>query len=416
MIAKVNRNPEFRRIMQLLLKNKTREYWIISCICCMIAGLLLSRALLSFSSLLITVPFFLQDRFQLNRWQLFAIGCLLLPVAISGIWSDDTTVWWNSFALKLPLLTVFLGCSSITFSQQQRTQISAFMLLSTTLAACWSCWQYLEQRAVMEAAYLKAKTLPVLMDDDHIRFSWWVVVTILISLQWFITESRKTVCALILLLVLFLVTYLHVLAAKTGLLCLYGAAGIAWLYLLFVKKKTRTALLLLGMMAGMALLAYQTLPTLRNRIQYIQYDISLLRKGEFNTGYNDAARWLSMKAGSDLLSTHPVTGVGFGDLPTAVDEWHTKHHPQSLPEERFRPANEWLVYGAGCGWPGLIFFTAGMGILLFAGTRKKISALTLSLISLLPFCIDDTLEGQNGVTILAFIVFFGLSKPVEPAS
>lgn len=401
--------------MLLLLKNKTREYWIIGCLAGIISGLLISRALLSFASVLIAVPFFLQKEKSIDRNQLYAICCLLIPVLVSGLWSSHHLVWWDSFSLRLPILTIFLGLGSVSLAQQQWKSVAAFLLISTTLAACWSLWQYVDQPSVIEDAYLRAKTLPVLMDDDHIRFSWWVVVTILISLQWFVTEGRRTVCLLILLLILFLVLYLHVLAAKTGLLCLYGAAFIAWTYLLFIKRKIKQALLLLLFFSATAAVSYRALPTLRNRVQYIQYDISLLRRGEFNSGYNDAARWLSVKAGNAILAAYPLSGVGFGDLPQAVDQWHSRNHPQSLPEERFRPANEWMVYGAGSGWPGLIFFSIGLLGLLFS-TRKNLFTVTLSLISLLPFLIDDTLEGQNGVTILAFIVFFGQSNPTETNS
>ena len=127
-------------------------------------------------------------------------------------------------------------------------------------------------------------------------------------------------------------------------------------------------------------------------------------------GYGDAARWLSIRAGYEITTQHPVAGVGFGDILNEVDQWHQINHPPSLAYERFLPANEWLVYGAGSGWPGLICFTAGMLLLLYASTSANPLSIVLSATSLIPFLIDDTLEGQYGVVILAFIAFFGQQK------
>ena len=63
--------------------------------------------------------------------------------------------------------------------------------------------------------------------------------------------------------------------------------------------------------------------------------------------YGDASRLLSIQAGYKITNEYPFTGVGFGDILGEVDHWHKKNHPASLASERFLPANEWLVYGAG---------------------------------------------------------------------
>ena len=156
-----------------------------------------------------------------------------------------------------------------------------------------------------------------------------------------------------------------------------------------------------------AMLFYATIPTLRNRIQYVVYDFSNYSTGNVMPGYNDAARWLSMKAGYQIMQTHPLYGVGFGDMYTEIDQWHQINHPNSFAYERFYPANEWLVYGTGSGWAGMICFAAGFFLLLYATTSKNILSVILSVVSIIPFLIDDSLEGQYGVLLLAFIAFFG---------
>jgi len=221
---------------------------------------------------------------------------------------------------------------------------------------------------------------------------------------------KYILCALI----IFFIVYLHILASKTGLVCLYGAALIYLLYVIIVQKKWKAGLGVVVIASAVFMLFYNTMPTLRNRIQYVVYDFSNYSKGNLMPGYNDAARWLSIKAGYAITTQHPLTGVGFGDMFAAVDQWHQQNHPNSLAYERFLPANEWLVYGTGSGFPGMACFAAGFFLLLYATTQKKILSILLSVISIVPFLIDDTLEGQYGTVLLAFIVFFVQQKLTEP--
>lgn len=213
-----------------------------------------------------------------------------------------------------------------------------------------------------------------------------------------------------------LIIYLHILAAKTGLFCLYGCGFIYSLYAVTVTKKWKQGLIIASTAIAVALVCFYTMPTLRNRIQYVLYDFGNYSKGNAMPGYNDAARWLSIRAGFSITAQHPLSGVGFGDILSAVDQWHTTYHPQSFAYERFLPANEWLVYGSGSGWPGVLFFSAGLFFLLYYSTLRNGLSVALSLVSLIPFLVDDTLEGQYGVVILAFIAFFGQQKTTGKVS
>lgn len=412
MIAKVNWKNEFRRMMQRVLKNNWREQWVSATLVFLFAGLLVSRALISFASVLIMVPF-LFNYTQPKKIILLALGLILLPVILSGLWSEDKITWWNSLSLKLPLVTMMLGLFSVNLSKQRWIQLTWIYILLVFMGCCWSLWQYAGNMAGMEAAYLKSKLLPTPAEDDHIRFSWMVVAAVLLGIKCLLFEKRSSAKFVLVSLLVFFVIYLHVLASKTGLVSLYGGGFVYLLYAILVQKKWKTVLSTVVIIAAVAMICYAALPTLRNRIQYVVYDFSNYSAGNTMPGYTDAARWLSIKAGYRITTEHPLTGVGFGDLLTAVDQWYRQNHPRSLAYERFRPANEWLVYGAGSGWPGLLCFTAGFCLLLYATTTKNVLSVMLSLVSVTPFLIDDTLEGQYGVVILAFIAFFGQQKCTE---
>ncbi|MEO7530051.1 MAG: O-antigen ligase family protein [Sediminibacterium sp.] len=412
MIAKVNWMNEFRRMMQRVLKNKWAENWVTVSLILLFTGLLISRAMLSFASVLIAVPFFFQYT-GIKRIYLLALLFIFFPVLISGLWSEDTQLWWNSFSVKIPLITMMMGLTSIQLSSKRWQQITQLFILIVFIGCCWSLLQYSQ---AIQDAYLKAKTLPTPAENDHIRFSWMVVTAILLGVKCASIEKQKLTRYILIAILLFFVIYLHILAAKTGLVCLYGGCFIYFLYTVFVQKKWKTGVSVVAIAIIAASFCYYTMPTLRNRIQYVVYDFSNYSKGNAMPGYGDAARWLSIRAGYAITKKHPITGVGFGDMLAAVNQWHQTDHPSSLLYERFLPANEWLVYGIGSGLPGLVCFTFGLLLLLYAATERNALSIVLSLISLVPFLIDDTLEGQYGVVILAFIAFFGQQKITDPVT
>ncbi len=398
--------------MQTLLKNKWQENWVTVCLLLVAMGLVFSRAILSFASVLVMVPFFFSAaRKDINKQLLTAVLLILAPVLISGIWSDNTTGWWNSVSVRIPVITMMMGCMVVSFPAARWMLIAGIYIACIAIGCCWSLLQYIIDPAVIQESYLRAKVLPTLADHDYVRFSWMVVTAILISIKCITLVATKTAKYLLAVLSLFFAVYLHILAAKTGLLCLYAVGLIYLVYHIFFRKKWKTGLLFILSIIVFVVFAYQTFPTLRNRIQYIRYDFSFYSKGISSPGLNDAARWNSIRAGYGIMQDHPATGVGFGDLRKSVDTWHDQHHPQSLAYERFLPANEWMVYGAGSGWPGMVCFTAGLFLLLYITTSRNILSVMLSVIAFIPFVTDDTLEGQLGVVMLAFIAFFAQRSP-----
>lgn len=399
---------EFRRMMQRVLKSNWQEQWVSFCLLALFAGLVFSRAIVSFASVLIVIPYLANpSKTLVKKPLLIAILFILLPVIFSGIHSGNTAVWWKSVSVKLPLLTMMLGLASVSLTAHRWRLLSYAYLLIITAGCIWSTGQYFYNRQAIEASYLVAKVLPTLADGDYVRFSWMVVTAVFLGWKVLVTETVNTNRYFSGLLLLFLIAYLHLLAAKTGLLCLYTGLTVYLAYLLLADKAWYKGFAAMAVVLYLAFVAYGAMPTLRNRIQYVVYDFSNYSTGNIIPGYNDAGRWLSIRAGYDITKNHPLTGVGFGNLPDAVNQWHETHHPGSFLYERFRPACEWLVYGAASGLPGILLFTAGIALLLFyTGTKNRFSVL-LSITAVLPLITDDALEGQYGVIILAIISFFG---------
>lgn len=397
---------EFRDHMAQLLKNKSAIYWLLSCTILLCAGLLYSRALLSVGSISIVLPLLL----QLRAYKYWLIGGLLLilPVVISLIWTTHTDLLWRSVEVKLPLLSIGLAFAAVSLNKRQLLQLIWVMHGFLLSAIVYTLVQYAADPAAINASYQFAKVMPVPMDSDHIRLSWWMVLCMLALLysvhQLASMQQRYIAYAVVAVETIFL----HFLAAKTGLLALYLAAGV-WIVQALLQKTYRIqAVQLLVFLIFIAVAAYAFLPTLQMRVQYVLYDLSHYTNGIFQQGSSDGARVLSWKAGWAIGSENPLLGVGFGDIRTAIDAWHQQYFPHTLQAERFLPTNQWVIYFAGAGLLGVLSCTLGLIFLLRQLSFRYLPAI---LVLVLPLITDDSLEGQFGVVIFALSasVFIQLS-------
>jgi hypothetical protein len=400
--------------MLLSLKNNWKRQLPFVLTAALIVGLVYSRVVLSIATIGLAVV-------AITHWQnlksyknvLLGVGLILLPVVISGLWSADSTAWWRSVEVKLSLVPIFAGLLTAQFSFKQIKQLVWLLTIVVASSALYSCYDYLMNEELILKSYLVAKVMPVLMDDDHIRYSWLIVLNIIaLTMIAFLSQRHKEHkvnielwCAVF--SILFLVAYLHLLAAKTGLLCLYVSLAIAGLYLI-VKVKWWAGLLLIVAIGLFAIAAYNNLPSLKNRVQYVLYDLANYSKGIYTEGSSDGARVLSLKAGIDITQQHFLAGVGFGDVQTEVIKWHDVYHPSSKDYERFLPTNQWLIYSAGSGLLGVLCFSIGLMLLLRPLFSKNIFAVVLVVVLLLPLITDDSFEGQFGVSVFGLMVGLGI--------
>jgi O-antigen ligase len=372
----------------------------------MIASLFISRAALSVSSVAIIVFCLFNLKEKILKQLLIATGLTILPVVVSGLWSDNKGEWWRAVEVKIPLITVALGIASTTISLKVWRIVVLILLAFVTLGTLWSTYQLVANYNSVLANYLKAKVIPTPLDDDHIRFSWLVVLACLLSIKSLADTRSKSIRAVIIITVSWLVIYLHILAAKTGLICLYLSAFVLIVNFIVARKKWIVGGAALTTIIALPIVAVFTIPTLRNRVQYVVYDFNNYSKGNFIPGLSDGARVLSLKAGWFITRHHPLVGVGFGDMKAAVRNWHQTYQPTSFEYDRFLPLNEWLFYGTGSGVLGLICFTVGIVMLIRMIWKAGIVEKTIVVVLLIPLITDDTLESQFGVVIFIFVLMW----------
>jgi O-antigen ligase len=337
---------------------------------------------------------------------LLALSALFFIPLISGLWSEDVKEWANVLRLKLPLLffpLAFAGNWQLT-KHHWKLVATVFVLL-VFAGSCWSTWQYFIDPHYANDQYLKAKLFATPLNDDHIRFSWLVSTAILaITVLW--SQTEKKYRWMLVFIATWLIVYLHMLAARTGLFSFYIILGYYLARQLFLKRSLKATTGLLAMLVILPLLAWLFIPSFQNRIRYFRYDFSYVRKAMYLPGANDGNRFLSIRGGLSIMEKNPF-GVGAGDVENAIFKWYDANVPGMLPTDKLYPSSEWLIYGMIAGWPGMICFTAIMLIPLFIKTlSNRLAWVILNSTAAFSFMFDVGLEVQYGIFIYVLIVLW----------
>jgi hypothetical protein len=405
------------KLRKELVDEKWKKSGLLVCIAAMLIGLLFSRAILS-SALIIFVIIRILHRHVLSQLRdflasplLWSMSLLFLLPFISGLWSRDVSQWSQILLIKLPLLLLpvcFAGKDFFAFKDWRKIAFSFLIII--TGGVCWSLWQYFPNAVSIHAGYLKAHTIETPLENDHVRFSLLVAMALLTAVFLLIQKGKnekKIILILLSFVILVFVFYLHILAVRTGIFCLYFGVFVILIWLIRKRRNKLKYALVLILMLLFPVISYFVFPTFKNRVTYFKYDWSLIQKNIFVPGSNDGNRFFSIKAGWRLLNEKPLTGVGFGDIRKETDQLYQSNYPEAKPIDKILPSSEWMMYGAGIGWPGFILFSFAMLIPFFLKRlRKNIFWILLNSFIAFSYLFDIGLEVQFGVFIHAFVLLW----------
>jgi O-antigen ligase len=397
--------------MGISIDKAVRQQLIFLTIVIMLAAVFTSRVLLSSGFILFLIATCIHNNFigQLRRFAtsplLIGMSLLFLIPFISWFWSEDQLMWERFARIKLPLLLFPIAfAGNWQLNKKQWHWIGYIFLLLVFAGCCWSLGQYAKNISGIHQQYLKAKVFATPLDNDHVRFSLIVCIAIISAGYLFKTDQRKTVRIILTIVAFFLIAYLHILSARTGLVSFYLCLLAGFFYLLFRLKKTKWVIALCLVLVLMPLLAWFAFPTFQNRIRYNLYDLSFIRENKYLPGANDGNRMMSLKAGWSILNHHPF-GVG-ADVVNQSYAWYDRNLPQMPKEERLFPSSELLMYGGFAGWIGLLLFVVVMIIPLFERSKNYFFWVLINLVSAFSFLFDIGLEAQFGVFIYGFVVLW----------
>jgi O-antigen ligase len=326
--------------------------------------------------------------------------------AVSWFWSADKHLWGEHFRVKLPFLLLPLAFGFLPSFNQTQIRIIIVALAVLFLAGCGnSLFQFLSRYEYYVQQYNVAHLFPTPVRNDYIRFSTALALFIVMSFsvwhrlgtgiaKWF------TAVAAVLIFI-----YLHLLAAKSGLLSVYLFLFLWIVFYAVTQKKWWAVTLLLLLPAGFYFAA-QSVPTLRTRLGYERYSMAKYKEGDLSGNYSDNARVMSYNIGVGIARAHPWLGVGTGDMLDSMKSQYALQYPQVKEENVLLPHNQLLIIAIGCGLPAMLCFVLWYVAPLVALRRVKngFFAAAVWVVLLLQLLIEPVLEVQFGVFVFLFFL------------
>jgi len=389
----------------------------IFCILGIMVGFLFPPALLSVFTFLFGVNAIrdVHPRKWLQvRWWLIGIAWVAI-YALTYFWSVDKGNWGDRLQTKLAVLLLPLAFYFLPrFSAKQLQLITIIFAVAFLGSAFYSISFLIRDPAYYIHQYKVSDVLPTLPKRDHIRASLAIALFIIWGVYIWPHLIDKPVKWFVGSTIAILVVYLHILAAKSGLVSLY-LFFIGWsFYMLFYKKKL-TGLIIIIAIPVIFFLANKFMPTFHERVNYIDYTIFMLRHGDKSGQFGDNNRLYSYSIALDLIKQHPITGVGTGDIQSSMDTGYAVKYPEVPAAARLIPHNQFLVVGLGCGIPAMLLFCIWvfMPLASLRRNRQSFFFFMVWLILFIQLMIEPALEVQIGVFVYLFFLLLQKHELVE---
>lgn len=252
---------------------------------------------------------------------------------------------------------------------------------------------------------------------NHIRYSllsaWAVICGIYLYIEHYIYRYAWERW-LIIGSTIFLIVFLHILSVKSGLLLLYCSLLFALLQYIGKSKALIKGTIGLLLVISLPVIAYQTLPSFKNKVAYFNYDMLMYQQGE-GANYSDSGRLASLDAGWSIAKDHWVWGVGTANIRDEVRLFFEANYA-NYPEV-FMPQNQFLFSWAATGIFGMLVVIVAFFYPIFH-QKKYQHWLTLNFFFsiFIIIMIEHALENAVGVAHYLFFccLFLSFLTPSEP--
>lgn len=375
----------------------------------LVTGLLFFRALLSsmmvIGLLLLLLPSVRREFGTVFKRPLFF---LLTGIVLFYSWLlilDPGTYTLQRMGFHLTIISVLCLLHYLVATTDLLLPVILSMGLLSTLPTLYDMIRH----EGLAALYEKGQVAYTLMQGDHLRFTIWISGCLALSWYLWLMEHKKWAGYFILFFTLFLV----ILSVRTGWLftgLVSFSGGLIYLNRQGKRKYWLWSLLMAVLLTSTAL----TLPFVRKKIQYIQWEWREKREAE-KLGGSDALRWMVNESTVDLIRQNPW-GLGTQKAQQALKKKLTEKYPEQ-PVSYQWPFNQYLKWWLSAGWlagslPLLLVFYL-LYRLYF--TRNYLTAVWVLFITLTGLY-ESTLEMQYGFflsvffTGLIYLYESGLSK------
>lgn len=404
-------------------KSFSQYFEVISLILCwaMAFGFNYSRAVLSISIVLFFVvglhPNGLRRRFKMAYQDTFTIVAFLyfLAILISGLWSNHNDNWGGSvsnaaaFAV-MPFSMLMLPFFKAIFVKRMVIGIAVIMISGLI----WSFSQYLSDLNYYGFLERHIPTAPALK-LDHIRYT--IGLAFSMSTYLFILRRKReyqisTVEQIILYTGVGLTAlYINLQIGKIGMIAFYGISLMLLLYILFTSKNKVLKLIIL---IGMPFLLYFSTTTERfkNIWNTFQHELAVFSSEDLEgieKTNSFAPRLISFDVALQILSDHPILGVGAGDVKSEMIKAYDDEYASVDRSLRLVPHSQYLYSFLALGFPlgSLLILMLIMGLVNRTDPKVKIYVASITVVTMVICLIEAILIVQMSIyAYLFFLLFF----------
>lgn len=338
-----------------------------------------------------------------NRWMWTFMAMALLPL-ISDILTTGIYFFSERGIMKCVLILFPAFVFAASPNEKKIKILHAIVIIAMLISTIYSMTIFFADQSDVLASYKVSKVMKVLSYGDHIRISWMVVISILMAIYELVKKPKKFLTTLLVLYVIFQTVFLHFLGSKTGLLSLYLMYMILTYFFLPQGKKW-VFIIVFALLAGIAFISIRYIPSLKERVNFIRYDFEHYSKGEYRDGLSDAVRYYSLMAGKDIITNHPILGVGFSRLQEKTNEWYEQNRPEIKNESRFLPSSQFVIYWASGGILAFMVILAHTLMPFFIRClRSDIWFMAFFIPAIGSFTYETHLEGQLPLFVYGFFV------------
>lgn len=336
-----------------------------------------------------------------NQWMWTFMLMALVPL-ISDIIVDGSQFYMENGIMKCLLILFPAFVFAFKPNQKYISIIHYIVIISMSVATFYSIVNYgLNMSKILEG-YKYSKVMKVLSYSDHIRISWVIVISMIMAMYEIVRKPERWLKSMLVVYIIIQALFIHFLGSKTGLLMMYISIMVYFAWILPKGKKWLLGVLPL-LLAIFFIVAVNTIPSLKERVNYIRYDFSHYIKGEYRDGLSDAVRFYSIKAGISVMKDHWPLGAGFSRMRAKAGEWYDANLPEMNEASRFPPISEFIVYAAGGGLIGLMVILAHTLYPFFnRHLRKNVWLMTYFIPAVFSFTYETHLEGQLPLFVYAF--------------
>lgn len=329
-------------------------------------------------------------------------------VLASGLYSHDLTTWLERLRIKLPFLLLPLAFFVLPKPTERHVNLTLYFIWALMMVgALASVGMYLADREAITEAITRGKTMPT--PFNHIRFSLMAVFAAVSGYQLFrsgFVVKYRWEKWLLLGGTLFLVAFIHIWAIRSGLLALYLCLAAIIVYEIWRTRKFALLGSLLLLLPVVPLVAYYTVPTFTNKVNYMVYDLERFKEGD-TAAYSDARRLRSMVVSWQAGKAEKWLGVGYGDIQSTMGAYYQAHYPELAQENGLDPHNQFLYVFVGLGFLGLAVFVWAVFYPLWLAWRwRNILFICFNLIAITSLIPEYPLENQVGTAFYLTTLFF----------